>query len=212
MTHPVLPLFPLPLVLFPGQRLPLHIFEPRYRAMIADCRAAVTAAGTPAPFGVILGRDTHLLGRIGCAAVIEQILREHDDGCLDLVARGDGRFRVLAVHEDKSYLTGSVEPVPDEAEAVDPVLVTRVGSLYGRLAALVAEEVGVAPEGAPPARAFELGQAAGLTVDLRQHLLEIPSENRRLEFLRLHLEGLLPALEERAEERRRVRSNGRPRA
>lgn len=211
MTHPVLPLFPLPLVLFPGQDLPLHIFEPRYRAMIADCKAAVTAAGTPAPFGVILGRDTHLLGRIGCAAVIERILREYDDGCLDLVARGDGRFRVLAVREDKPYLTGSVEPVPDEEEAVDPALVARVGALYGRLAALVAEEIGAPPEGAPPARAYELGQTAGLTVELRQHLLEILSENRRLEFLQAHLDGLLPAMEERAEERRRIRSNGRPR-
>jgi len=76
----------------------------------------------------------------------------------------------------------------------------------------VAEEVGAPPEGAPPARAFELGQAAGLTVELRQNLLEMPSENRRLEFLRLHFEALLPALEERAEVRRRVRSNGRLRA
>jgi ATP-dependent Lon protease len=210
MAHPILPLFPLPLVLFPGQHLPLHIFEPRYRAMVADCRAA--DAGSPAPFGIILGHDTRLLGRIGCTAAIARILREHDDGRLDLVARGGERFRVLAVHEDRPYLTGSVEWMPDEAGAVDPALVVRVRSLYGQLAALVAEEVGASPEGALATRAYELGQAAGLTVALRQQLLETLAENQRLELLQGHLEGLLPVLRQRAEERRRIRSNGRSRA
>ena len=106
-----LPLFPLNVVLFPGMALPLHIFEPRYRAMVNACVAASQ------PFGVVLIKDGPEVGGpaephpIGTAAQITDVKRL-PDGRLNIEAVGYERFRILALHHDEAYLTGTVEPYP----------------------------------------------------------------------------------------------------
>jgi Lon protease-like protein len=107
-----LPLFPLnDVVLFPQMVLPLHIFELRYREMISRC------IREELPFGVLLIDKGHEVGGeatpylIGTTARIVRV--EHlDDGRMNIVAVGGQRFRVLELHHDRSYLTGTVEPFP----------------------------------------------------------------------------------------------------
>ncbi len=106
-----LPLFPLNVVLFPGMALPLHIFEPRYREMITTCVAAAR------PFGVVLikaGAEVgapampHPVGTTAQITTVEQM----PDGRLNIETVGYERFRILALHDDQAYLTGTVEPFP----------------------------------------------------------------------------------------------------
>ncbi len=109
-----LPLFPLNVVLFPGMALPLHIFEPRYRQMIAECRQQ------RGPFGIVLARpESELLQEepyaVGTMAEIRN-LQKLSDGRYILMALGTRRFRILSQHRNKPYLSGIVEPFDDSAE------------------------------------------------------------------------------------------------
>ena len=112
-----LPLFPLNVVLFPGVVLPLHIFEPRYRQMIADCQQH------DQPFGVVLARpeSKHLEEEpypVGTMAEIRNLNRL-EDGRFVLMALGLQRFRIVSQHRTKPYLSGIVELYEDISDPVD---------------------------------------------------------------------------------------------
>jgi uncharacterized protein len=113
----MLPLFPLTTVLFPGMRLPLHIFEERYRLLAAR----LLELPEPRRFGVIAIRQGHEVGEdgvtalheVGCVATIKQIV-PHPDGRYDLAAVGTQRFRLLRLDDSLPYFQGEIEPLPDE--------------------------------------------------------------------------------------------------
>jgi Lon protease-like protein len=116
----LLPLFPLSTVLFPGMRLPLHIFEERYRVLVADLRAQPE----PQRFGVIAIRKGREVGadgitalhEVGCVAAVRQIT-PYPDGRFDLATVGAERYRLLRVDDSRPYFQGEVEPLKDEAPA-----------------------------------------------------------------------------------------------
>ena len=103
----LLPLFPLDVVLLPGAPLPLHIFEPRYKEMIGECRAHGS------PFGVIRAVENGI-AEVGCTAEIVTVTNEYPDGRLDLIAMGRKRFEVLELNHERSFLRAEVLLVPDE--------------------------------------------------------------------------------------------------
>lgn len=113
---PVIPLFPLPsAVLFPRMPLPLHVFEPRYRRMVADALQAERVIGMTL---LRPGWERDYLGRppvyaVGCAGEIRQI-EELANGRYNLALHGLTRFRILAEHDGKPYRLASVEALPDE--------------------------------------------------------------------------------------------------
>ena len=111
MQPGLLPLFPLQVVLLPGAELPLHIFEDRYKEMIAE------VIRDRMEFGVILASEKGIVNT-GCTAVIEKTLREYPDGRLDIVVRGRRRFEILMLNEERTFLRGSVEFFDDEDESV----------------------------------------------------------------------------------------------
>ncbi|MFP4378565.1 MAG: LON peptidase substrate-binding domain-containing protein [Spirochaetales bacterium] len=97
----VIPLFPLNLVLFPSVPLPLHIFEERYRAMINHC------IETETPFGVVL-RQGENFRRVGCSAVVNEVLERYDDGRLDILSIGADRFAIDSIDDAGLYLEAQV--------------------------------------------------------------------------------------------------------
>src|ERR1700761_1546982 len=113
----LLPLFPLSTVLFPGMRLPLHIFEERYRLLVAHLRTQPE----PRRFGVIAIRKGREVGtdgisalhEIGCVATVRQI-SPRDDGRYDLATVGTDRFRLLRVDDSRPYFQGEVELISDD--------------------------------------------------------------------------------------------------
>lgn len=136
MLPRVIPLFPLPnVVLFPGMPLPLHVFEPRYRSMVAD-----TLAG-PGMIGMVLlrpGWEADYHGRppvyaVGCAGRMEQC-EPLNDGRFDIVLKGASRFRIREEHGGKPYRLASVDPAPEtagETAALDDAR-ARVLASFGR--------------------------------------------------------------------------------
>jgi Lon protease-like protein len=113
-----LPLFPLSAVLFPGMRLPLHIFEERYRLLVQN----LEAQPEPRRFGVIAIRKGREVGtdgitalhEIGCVATVRQIM-PRDDGRYDLAAVGTDRFRLLRVDDSRPYFQGEIELLGDDS-------------------------------------------------------------------------------------------------
>src|SRR5580765_2760798 len=123
----LLPIFPLPnVVLFPNVFLPLHIFEPRYREMIAD------ALESDRMIGMVLlrpGWQRDYEGRppvypIGCSGVITHVERLAD-GRYNIVLRGLERFRILQEDDSRSYRRAVVEPVPEGAGSGDDLAAVR---------------------------------------------------------------------------------------
>jgi uncharacterized protein len=118
-----LPLFPLSTVLFPGMRLPLHIFEERYRLLVAHLRAQPE----PRRFGVIAIRTGREVGadgitalhEVGCVTAVRQVVA-HADGRFDLATVGTQRFRLLRVDDSLPYFQGEVELLPDEEDSGEP--------------------------------------------------------------------------------------------
>ena len=106
------------MVVFPDQIVPLHIFEPRYKQMLADVRAA-DERGEILPIGMILGEDREVQGKVGCAMLLAKVLDEFDDGRLNIIGRGGRRFRIARIAEDKPYLEAWVEYVDDAEEPTD---------------------------------------------------------------------------------------------
>jgi len=110
MQPGLLPLFPLHVVLLPGAELPLHIFEDRYKEMIAE------VIRDRLEFGVVLASEKGI-ANTGCTALIDKMLREYPDGRMDILARGRRRFEIMMINEERSFLRGAVEFFDDEEDS-----------------------------------------------------------------------------------------------
>ena len=216
----LIPLFPLSIVVFPGQPVPLHIFEERYKEMIADCEAP--PGGEYGPFGVSLERSEGEVENIGCTVVIEEIGQRYPDGSFDIFGWGRRRYLTREKYGDRSYTTARVEYIDDVEEEANAALVSAVGERLSQLAELVSGGAGPGePEGQPAGLdangtgskqgSFAIAARSVPDAGKRQQLLEMTSENSRLQFLVDYLDGILPVLRDRIEEQKRAKSNGQPR-
>src|SRR2546423_225237 len=105
-----LPIFELPVVILPGELLPLHIFEERYKRMIGHCLDHAE------PFGIVFRDDDGTAHRIGCTARVTEVLERFDDGRMNIVVTGEQPFRVLERFEGADYPEGEIEPITPEEE------------------------------------------------------------------------------------------------
>jgi Lon protease-like protein len=181
-----LPLFPLDVVLFPGEDLPLHIFEPRYRLMMNECIDQKT------PFGIVLVRPNseHLKEEpysVGTIAKIE-VLDRLEDGSINLIARGLQRFRILELHRHKPYLSGLVEILEDRDEQDQPqtTYANQASDLFKAYLQVLIEVIGKESiEFTLPAAPEDLSHFVAYFLDVpnerKQQLLELTSTTQRLE-------------------------------
>src|SRR5579884_1471927 len=176
MEQMLLPLFPLQVVLFPRTPLPLHIFEDRYKEMIAEAIEQHTE------FGVVLAGEKGIVNT-GCTAVIEKVVKTYDDGRMDVLAVGRRRFEILTLNDDKSYLRGAVEFFDDEEfEPIPPGVKERALDGYNDLIQIDPPEPLNEPELADPQLSFQLAQVLS-DLNFRQTLLSSRSESERMKRL-----------------------------
>lgn len=193
----LVPLFPLHATLFPGAVLPLRVFEPRYRAMMAELlgdppSVHPSASTEPGPFGVARIREgVEVGGRaeteiVGCLALV-RFVRRHPDGSLDLLASGTRRFRIAARLEDDPYPRAEVtlleEPAGPRADEARRLAESALERYRAVLAGIRGEEPTPAELPDDPVAA-SYAVAASLALDPKdaQTLLEVPSAARRLVF------------------------------
>jgi len=196
-----IPLFPLGLVLFPEEQLPLHIFEQRYRTMIRHCLSK------DVEFGVVAVEEGKI-ERVGCSARVRSITREYDDGRFDIETMGERRFRVEAFFEDQPYTTADVTFLDDEGDTVVGADRERLVAQHMKLLELLGETIRPNEYRRTQNLSFRIGAQAGLEVEQRQQLLEMDGEAARIAFLVQHLQDFIPRVQSVQERRDRVRSNG----
>jgi Lon protease-like protein len=206
------PLFPLGIVALPGESLPLHVFEDRYKQMIERCLSAEPGS-VEREFGIVWLSEQELKD-VGCACEIERVLERMDDGRLNILARGTRPFRLLERQDDFPYPAGVVEFLADEDECEQPdageVAGASARELYGELVEqatdrqLGAEEVAAMD-------AYEMAGTVEFGTDAKQELLELRSESARLRLLALLLRAAIKRLELIDRAQARAQSNGKVR-
>jgi Lon protease-like protein len=183
----LIPLFPLEVVLYPGQPLPLHIFEERYKEMIGECLESKSE------FGVVLAKENSI-GSVGCTADITSVTKRYDDGRLDIETTGRRRFEVLFVNDEKSYLRAAAQFFLDEESPVAADLRTQVMELHQEvLNYLVTDADERGPLQADPESAdlsFRLMGPLPIDLEFKQTLLPLRSERERLERVAEYLSKL----------------------
>ena len=197
------PLFPLGIVALPSEVVPLHVFEARYKTMVAHCLEAESE------FGIVWLSDDGLRA-VGCACEITEVLDRAPDGRMNILTRGTRPFRIRERQEDLPYPAGQVEFLVDKAEESDGELLDGARSVYADLVEQATDE---RPDGARLAAmgAYDMAATVDFGLDAKQALLDLRSENARLRLLARLFRAAIKRLDfaERAQER--ARSNGRVR-
>jgi Lon protease-like protein len=196
----LLPLFPLDVVLFPGTPLPLHIFEPRYKEMIAECLSQHRR------FGIVRSLEQGL-AEVGCTAEIITVVKEYPDGRLDLVTEGRQRFEVVRVNQERSFLQAEVLMIDDEPGTPLQADTSRAVQLHSELLAIAGAKQDLSAAD-PAALSFYLAGSLPLDLDFKQKLLSMRSEPERLSLLISYLETIIPNLRRAASAREKAGGNG----
>jgi Lon protease-like protein len=201
MADQELPIFELPLVLLPGEQLPLHIFEERYKRMIGH------AVEQEEPFGIVL-RDSEGARSVGCTAKVEQVLERFDDGRMNILVSGVAPFRVLDRFEAPDYPAGEVELVEAEVEGSD---VNSAAAARDAFAELAERALGERPDEGEleQASSYEIASRVELPPETKQELLELRDEDKRMQLLASALGSVEEALEEAEETAERASTNGK---
>jgi Lon protease-like protein len=197
------PLFPLDLVALPSEYIPLHIFEARYRTMVAECLERDRELGI-----IWLSHDE--LKPVGCAVAIERVLERMEDGRINILTRGTRPFHLVERQDDLAYPAGTVEFLVDRAEEPDAQARDAACEAY---AELVREATDNEPEAELLAAmsAYDMAATVDFGLEAKQGLLELRSENARLRLLTRLMRAALKRLEFVDRAQTRARSNGKVR-
>jgi Lon protease-like protein len=197
------PLFPLGIVALPGELVPLHIFEERYKTMMNECMR------DDSEFGIVWLSDEGLR-EVGCACAIERVLERLEDGRMNLLTRGTRAFRVVERQGELAYPAGVVEFLHDREETLDPELLGGAREAYAELVRRATDNDPDAGELAEM-DAYAMAATVDFGPDAKQGLLDLRSENARLRLVTRLFQAATKRLDliDRAQER--ARSNGKVR-
>jgi Lon protease-like protein len=196
------PIFPLAIVVYPGEELNLHIFEPRYKQLINDCFAAKKPFGIPAMIN-------EKLAEMGTLVEILEIVKVYEDGKMDIKTRGTQVFRILEVVNElpEKLYSGAIVNYPDNIEKGKRLLMKKVISGIRKLHKLLK----ITKEFKKPDEelwSYDVAHHAGLSVKEEYEVLELMHELQRQEYLRQHLAKVLPVLSEMEMLKEKIKLNG----
>jgi Lon protease-like protein len=195
------PLFPLGLVMLPGEVVPLHIFEPRYRLMIDECLDQDTG------FGIVWSGDEGVAD-VGCGAEVTKLLERLEDGRMNILTQGTRPFHLDRRIEDMPYPAGDVKWLEDDAADADPEAAEKARSAYADLVERVTE---TRPEPADldAMGAYDMAATIAFDAPEKQELLELRDEGERMRRLATLCSGALEQMTKSREVAARASSNGK---
>ena len=197
-----IPIFPLAIVVYPGEQLNLHIFEPRYRQLINECFA------TKKPFGIPAVIDDKI-NEMGTLVQVTAISQVYEDGIMDIKTEGLQVFRMLeTIHElpDKLY-SGAIVNYPDNNEKGNRILMNGIVKGIKELHKLLnIEKKFVKPD--EELWSYDVAHHAGMSLQEEYELLELMHESQRQEYLKRHLTKVIPVLAEMEILKEKVKLNG----
>ncbi len=196
----MLPLFPLQTVVYPGERLPLHIFEERYQQLINDCEEENISFGVPTYI------DKKL--EYGTEVKLQKIAKKYPDGPCDVICIGTRIFKIKSFYQQlpgKLYAGGEVEFLTDNdgsAEELQEELLKNIAILYVELT------IENPPVFNIPFVSYQVAHKIGLTLQQEYHLLKLRSELERLNYLIGHLKMTIPVVREMNKAKEVIKMNG----
>ncbi len=183
-----IPLFPLNVVLFPGEELPLHIFEPRYRRMVRDCLDARS------PFGMLLAMDDGIT-KVGCTAEILEVVKRYPDGRMDIITVGRDIFRVVELFTEDPLLEGQVDYLEDRESPLDSQQKCQLIEVYETCHTLLFNSLPRdVVETSEETLAYAIASSLPLDLLWKQQILELRTESERRERLLRYLRDWAPHL------------------
>lgn len=197
-----LPLFPLELVVYPGEKLNLHIFEPRYKQLIREVEHNKTTFGIPASINKVLQP-------IGTELRLLSIEKKYENGELDIKTVGIGVFKTEEFYSttpNKLYPGADIKrltQVDDSDLILNEKILTQVETLFQLLK--IDKKT---PKSPSRFRIFDIAHYIGLNIDQEYALLTIPSELERQQFVHAHLQRLIPTVRSMEESKKRAKMNG----
>jgi Lon protease-like protein len=197
------PLFPLGIVALPGELIPLHIFEERYKTMMNECLR------DEREFGIVWLSDDGLR-EIGCACAIDRVLERMEDGQMNLLARGTRPFRVLERQGHLAYPAGVVEFIEDRSDTLDADLARTARDAYAELVKRATDREPDEQE-LTEMSAYAMAATVDFGLDAKQGLLDLRSENARLRLVTRLFRAAIKRLEFVDRAQARARSNGKVR-
>jgi len=183
----IIPIFPLHIVVFPYSKIPLHIFEERYKKMIARCLAEKTGFG-------IVSLIKKEMSEIGSYVEVNRIVKTYKNGEIDIIVAGIERFRLIKIEEHKDgYLIGYAEGYGDVSEDFDKKLQEELKknflSILKKINFKVDDNFWRSYDNSRQ-KSFKIAEKAGLSVKQQQKLLALQKENARINFLLRHLKRI----------------------
>ena len=197
------PLLPLGLVALPGELVPLHIFEERYKQMMGECLESERE------FGVVWMSDDGLR-EIGCACEIERVLEEMEDGRMNILTRGTRPFRVLERQGHLAYPAGVIEFLADDLEESDLEVAGTARTAYADLVKRATDREPEQEE-LDEMDAYAMAATVDFGLDAKQGLLDLRSENARMKLVTRLFRAATKRLDFVDRAQARARSNGKVR-
>lgn len=197
-----IPIFPLSVVIYPGEELNLHIFEPRYKQLIGEC----SASGKPFGIPIVIKNQ---LNELGTLVDIVEVTTTYDNGELDIKTKGQKVFRILEVIKevpDKLY-SGAIVEYPYNREETGNTLMHKLLNGIRELHRFlnVNKDFSKADE---LLNSYDIAHHAGLSLEQEYELLGLLQEAQRQEYLKRHLANVLPVLAEMEILKKKVKLNG----
>lgn len=197
-----IPLFPLSIVVYPGEQLNLHIFEPRYRQLIRECHEQKKPFGIPAVIG-------NRLQDFGSLVRITEITTLHDNGKMDIKTRGEKVFRILEVIKDipdKLYSGAIVNYPPNQEQGNDELMkkiLAGVRDLHQLLK--ITKDFGKPDE---DITSYDIAHHVGMSLEEEYELLVLLEERQRQEYLKRHLAKAIPMAAGIEQLKEKIKLNG----
>jgi ATP-dependent Lon protease len=198
-------LFPLGLVLFPEAVYPLHIFEERYKQLINECIEEGKV------FGINLMTEKNMQ-HIGCTAKVSDIMKTYPDGKLDLLVTGISRYKIIKFSQsEKPYYTAEIEYIEDNEKDISTLLLDDSIELFNKIAenlrSIKVDKI-TRNELKTEQPSFYMAQKAGLSFPQKQYLLEMLSENKRMEYVISHMRKILPIIKNKDQMNEILKNDG----
>jgi Lon protease-like protein len=189
-----IPVFPLSLVVFPFSKVPLHIFEERYKKMINKCLDEKTGFG-------IVSLIWNEMSKIGSYVEITEVERKKENGEMDIIVKGISRFKILKkVNHPDGYIVATIDEYSDDSDEINAVLLKELRENFEGIIKKInfdLEDSFWKNYNNTSLKSFKIAEKSGLNLKQRQKLLSLKKENERINFLLKHLTKLEKKISER---------------
>lgn len=197
-----IPIFPLAIAVFPGEKLNLHIFEPRYIQLILSC------AKTKKPFGIPIVVNGKI-SDIGTLVEIVEISANYESGEMDIKTKGLTVFHVLEIIQEipEKLYSGAIVSYPRNEVRPRPEMIKKIIVDVSLLHKLLAVKKEITAEGRK-LLSYDFAHHIGMSIEEEFEFLQLLQEDQRLEFMRRHLKKVIPVLKDMEILKQKIQLNG----